>query len=296
MIILLADDKKNSDEDGSASPKKRGRQSATRVPGEAASRKRTRRPPVIRTQANTDSISKAAGCGAERLGSMTAKGVYHRSLLGLSVPQGSVGLLTQEQPSWIVGRVQVETGRDMGSSAQQQIVLQENAEDVDDLRKIPRTLTERHRSMLLTTQAERERGGVRTIKCKLCPDVPFSSWAMFRRHCKECEMHPVELRYCSCGDYYARSDSGNRHQNSKEDACRKTSHEKVMEKKEKIGRLFKAFEARLAQCLDSREKIEHTFSQAATRLLAKICDNTSKKVPNMEEISFEGTWADGLCQ
>ena len=218
-------------------------------------------------------------------------------MLGLSVPQGSVGLLTQEQPSWIVGREQVVTGRDMGSSAEQQIVFQENTEDVDDLREIPGTLTERHRSMLLTTQAERERGGVRTIKCKLCPDAQFGSWATFRRHCKECEMHPVELYYCdSCGDYYARLDSRNRHQTSKEDACRDTSHADAMKKKKKVGRLFKAFEARLMHCLETGEEIKPTFSEAATRLLNEICDSTSKKALNKEEISFEGTWAAGQCK
>ena len=296
MIVLLVDDK-NSDDYEPGGPRKRGKPSATRALGIVESTKGTRRSSRTRAQQNIKSKSKAAGRGAERLASTTARGVYPRSPLGLSVSRGSMGALGHGQPSWVVGREQVETGRDMGSSAQQQIVSQENAEDVDDLREISRTLTERHRSMLLTTQAERERGGVRSIKCKLCPDVPFSSWATFRRHCKECEMHPVEPLYCDwCGDYYARGDSKKRHQNSKEDACRTTSHDKVMEKREKVGRLFKAFEARLAQCLESREKIEPTFSQAATRLLANICDDTSKKVTNKEEISFEGTWADGLCQ
>ena len=287
----------NSDEDGSASPKKRGRPSPTWVPGEAASRKRTRRPPVTRTQAKFNGTSKAAGHGAERLESMTAQGVYHQSLLGLSVPQGSVGLLVQEQPSWVEGRVQVNMRREIGSSAPQQIVVQENAEDGEDLHEIPRTLTERHRSMLLTTQAERELGGVRIIKCKLCPDAQFGTWATFRRHCKECEMHPLELHYCDwCGDYFARADSRKRHQDSKEDACRKMSHDDAMQKKEEVGRLFKAFEAELKHCLESGEAIEPTFSEAAIRMLTETCDNTSKRVPNKEEISFEGTWAAGLCK
>ena len=275
----------------------------TWVPGEAASRKRTRRPPGTMTQSKINGISEAAGRGAERLESTTARGVYHRSLLGLSVPQGSVGLLTHEQPSWIVGREQVETRGEMGSPAQQQIVLPENAEDGEDLRAIPGTLTERHRSMLLTTQAERERGRVRIIKCKLCPgEEGFGSWATFRRHCKECETHPVEPHYCDwCGDYFARRDSKLRHQRSKEAACRETSNAVLTEKKEKVDRLFKAFEARLTQCLESGEEIKPTFSKAASRLLASICnktsDKTSKRVANEEEeISFEGTWADGLCQ
>ena len=154
----------------------------TRVPGEAASTKRTRRPRVIRTQQRTNRTFKAAERGAERIAFTTARGLYHRSLLGLSVPQGSVGLLTQEQPSWVEEREQVDTRRDMGSSVPQQIAVQGNTEDGEGLREIPGTLTERHRYMLLTTQAERERGGVRTIKCKLCPDAQFGSWATFWRH------------------------------------------------------------------------------------------------------------------
>ena len=298
MIGLLADDK-NSDEDRSSgpNPNKRVRSNGAGVLGGAKSTKRTRRPPVTRTQANFKNASKTTRRGAERLVSTTARGVHHRSLLGLSVPQGSVSLLVQEQPSLIEEREQVETGRDMGSSAQQQIVLQDNAEHGEDLRKIPGKLTKRHRSMLLTTQAERERGGVRAIKCKLCPDAQFGSWATFRRHCKDCETHPLELHYCDlCGDYFARLDSRNRHQITKEEACRKTSHDDAKQKKEKVGRLFKAFGARLTHCLESGEGIWPTFSEAASRTLADTCDNTSKQVPNQEEISFEGTWAAGLCQ
>ena len=298
IVILLANDEKNSDEAECASPKKRGR--LTRVLGEAASRKRTRRPPVTRTQSSFNDISKAAGRGAERLASTTAPGVCHQSLLGLSVPQGSVGLLAQEQPSWIVGRVQVETRRETGSEAPQKFVVQENTEDGEDLREIPGALTKRERSMLLTTQAERERGGVRIIKCNLCPNAKFGSWETFRRHCKECEKHPVELQYCDrCGDYFARSDSKNRHENTKEEAylqaCRDTLPHVAKMKKEKIGLLFKAFDARLSHCLEGGEEIWPMFSEAASRLLTNICGKTSKKVSNKEQTSFEGTWAAGLC-
>ena len=214
-----------------------------------------------------------------------------------------MGLLSQEQPSWIEERVQEETRREMGSSAPQQVVVQENTEDEEAFREIPQALTERQRSMLLMTQAERERGGVRTIKCKLCPGVPFSSWATFRRHCKECEKHPLEPLYCDfCNDPFARPDSKTRHENTKEmshfQACRNTSPHLAKVKKEKIDRLFKAFDARLTQCLEGGEELWPMFSEAASRLLKNICGNTSKKVLNkeeLEEISYEGTWAAGLC-
>ena len=301
IVILLANNKKNSDEADYTGPKRRGRLGPTGVIGEAASRKRTRRPRDTRTQTSINTISKAVGRGVERLASTTARGVCYQSLLGLSVPQGSVGLLAQEQPSWIEERVQVETRREMGSSAPQRVVVQENTEDNGEaLREIPGVLTQRERSMLLTTQAERERGGVRIIKCNLCPNAKFGSWETFRRHCKECEKHPVELHYCDrCGDYFARSDSKNRHENTKEEAylqaCHKTPPHVAKMKKEKIGLLFKAFDARLSHCLEGGEEIWPMFSEAASRLLTNICGNTSKKVSNKEQTSFEGTWAAGLC-
>ena len=300
IVILLVNDKKNSDEAESAGPTKRGRLSPTWVVGEATSRKRTRRLPSTKAQTRFNVISKAAGRGAERLAFTTAQGLCHQSLLGLSVPQGSVGLLAQGQPSWIEERVQVETRREMGSSAPQQVVVQESTEDEEDLREIPGALTERERSMLLTTQAERERGGVKIIKCNLCPNAKFGSWETFRRHCKECEKHPVELHYCDrCGDYFARSDSKNRHENTKEEAylqaCHKTPPHVAKMKKEKIGLLFKAFDARLSHCLEGGEEIWPMFSEAASRLLTNICGKTSKKVSNKEQTSFEGTWAAGLC-
>ena len=104
-----------------------------------ASTKRARRPPTTRIQQDINDTSKAAGRGAERLGSTTTRGVYHQSLLGHSVPQGSVGLHEQELLAWNEVRVQVDRLRNMGSSAMQQSVLQENTEDEEDLREIPST-------------------------------------------------------------------------------------------------------------------------------------------------------------
>jgi hypothetical protein len=61
--------------------------------------------------------------------------------------------------------------------------------------------------MLQTTQADRERdpGAVSVIQCRLCPKTQFGTWVTFQRHCKSCEKHPSELRFCSkCGDYFGK--------------------------------------------------------------------------------------------
>jgi hypothetical protein len=292
LVVSPADDK-NSDENESGGPKKRGRPSTTRVPWGAGSSKKTRRSPATRTQQSINDISKAVGRGAERLGSTTVGGVYHRSMPGLRVPQGSVGALEQEQPSWIVGREVMETRRDTGSSGPQQIVLPENTEDEEDLKEIPANLSERERLMLQMTPAEKERGAVRVIKCKLCPKARLSSWVIFERHCKSWEKHPSEIRFCAnCGDYFARSDSGKRHKEKRhQEACHKTSQDEAKKKRENVERIFYAFDAALTFCLKNGLEIGPRFSD----VVGKTLENTSKKVSKTEEILWKGdSWATGL--
>ena len=162
--LSQADDE-DSEENG-PDLQKRARPTTTRVTGRARSTKRTRRSPVTRTQQHINNKSKTARRGAERPASTTVQGLYHRSLPGLSVSQGSVGVPEQGQPSWMKEReVEVETWYDAGSSAQQQIVLQtaKNVED-GDLHEIPGNLSARQRLMLQMSQAEEECGVVRLIK------------------------------------------------------------------------------------------------------------------------------------
>ncbi|KAF8272235.1 hypothetical protein EI94DRAFT_1718792 [Lactarius quietus] len=208
------------------------------------------------TQQATNCKSKAAGRGAGRLASTTAR----------DVSQGSMGALVQAQPSWIEER-EVEMRHDTGSAAPQQIVPQsaENAED---------------RSMLQTTQADEERGAVRHIKCKLCPTARFGQWETYKRHCKTCEKHPAELRFCPrCGDYFARPDSGKRHNRDK-----KHQEPEAMEKRQKVERLLREFEARL-------EYYRTPFLDIVNKKLT----NTSKKISKHESTWSEGdSWAAGL--
>ncbi|KAH8990861.1 hypothetical protein EDB92DRAFT_1863619 [Lactarius akahatsu] len=282
---------RESDESGSGSPKKRGKPSTTRLLGGAGSTKRTRRSPATRTRQLTNHKSKAAGRGAEMLVSTTVQGLYHQSLPGLSVPQGSMGALFQEQPSWIEEREQVEPRHDSGSSVPFRGV--ENAEDGEVLRKIPTNLTERERLMLQTTQADEERGAVRYIMCRVCSDRCFPKWATFQRHCKSCEKHPSELKFCpKCGDYFGRQDSETRHKDKRhQGACLSTSQDEAREKEQKATRILEAFEARLQRCLRSGEDPGPRFSEVMSRKLM----NTSKKV-SKAETSLEGeSWATGLC-
>ncbi|KAH9055712.1 hypothetical protein EDB87DRAFT_1834024 [Lactarius vividus] len=273
-IHLPSADDKNSGERELGGPKKKGKH-PTRDP------------------TNFNNISKAARRGAERLASTTARGLYHRSLLGLSVEQGSVRALEQEQPSWIEEREQMEAPYDVGNSVPLQSV--ENPRDRENLHQIPERLTERERSMLQTTQADEERGAVRVIKCRVCPERKFGGWPTFWRHCNSCEKHPSahKLKFCSkCGDYFGRLDSEVRHKDKKyQGACLSTSQDEARQKKQKVERLLEAFEARLKHCLRTGDQIRPLFSDVVTKKLT----NTSKKVSKAEDTWVEGnSWADGL--
>ncbi|KAH8978771.1 hypothetical protein EDB92DRAFT_528558 [Lactarius akahatsu] len=184
----------------------------------------------------------------------------------------------------------MEARYDVGSSVPLQSV--ENARD-GTLYKIPGKLTERERLMLQTTQADEERGAVRDIKCRICPEREFGGWATFRRHCNSCEKHPSALKFCSkCGDYFGRPDSEDRHKGKKyQGACLSTSQDEAKQKKQKVERLLEAFEARLKHCLRTGEDIRPLFSDVVTKKLT----NTSKKASKREETWVEGnSWADGL--
>jgi hypothetical protein len=292
-VVSLADDKSSGDNDEPGGPKKRGRPSTSRVPGGAQSTKRTCRSPAMRTRKTINDISKAAGHGAKRLVSTTAQGVYHRPFSGLRVPQGSVGALEPEQPSWVVGREVVETRRDTGSAGPQQIVLQENAEDEEELHEVPGHLTERERLMLQMTQAEKEHGAVRVIKCKLCPDArPFGTWVTFVRHCKSCEEHPSELEYCpTCGDYFGRTDSIDRHKKKRyQAACLGTKQYEAEEKKKRFERHLNAFNERLTDRLKNGKEFKSSFSKVMTKKLS----NTSKKISKTDIPLEDDSWAEGL--
>ena len=65
----------------------------------------------------------------------------------------------------------VQAQHDTGSVGPQQIVLRENAEDEEEFQEIPGHLSEREQLTLQMSKAEKERGTIRVIECKLCPQA-----------------------------------------------------------------------------------------------------------------------------
>ncbi|KAH8997879.1 hypothetical protein EDB86DRAFT_2828724 [Lactarius hatsudake] len=242
----------------------------------AGSTKRARRIPAIGTQIGINSKSKAVERGAGRLASTTARGVYHRSLLGPSVPQGSVGALVQGQPSWTEEREQEETRHDTGSSWAQQIDPEnpEIAEAPEGLHHaIPKSLTTWQRLLLQTTQADVEHRAVSVIKCRLCPTEKFKNWACFFRHCRDSEEHPAEIKCCErCGIYFGRRDSMKRHNDSATKACCGTTPDEAAWRKYKAKQLLAAFLARAEYCLRTGEELGPTFAAIARAELPNHVD------------------------
>jgi hypothetical protein len=249
----------------------------------AGTTKRPRRAPAVRTQLRSNSKSKAAGRGAGRLASTTAQGVYHQSLLGPSVPQGSVGALAQGRPSWTEEREQGET-RDTGSILPQRSA--QHPEITEDLEDIPKTLTTWQMLLLQTTQADVERGAVSVIRCRLCPAERFKTWACFCRHCRDCEEHPAQIQCCKrCGIYFGRQDSMKRHYESATKACRKTLAAEAVRRKYKAAQLLTTFQARVEYCQRTGEVLGPNFAERAREELP--CK--SKKVISSRKRKLEGT-------
>jgi hypothetical protein len=229
------------DDDSSSreSPQKRGNSTTDGVLEAAWSAKRARRTPATKTQPKINRKSKAVGCGAGRFASTTARGVYHRSSLGPSVPQGSMG----------AGTTVMDRGerRRKRSTMQAAALCQEISEDIH---AIPKTLTAWQWLLLQTTQADVERGAVSVMKCRLCPTERFKTWACFSRHCRDREEHPAKVKCCErCGIYFRRQDSMKRHNDSATKVCCVTTPAEVTWRKHKAEQLLADFQAMVEYCL-----------------------------------------------
>lgn len=87
---------------------------------------------------------------------------------------------------------------------QQQIYSVDDSKFVAADRKlfyIQRKLSGRHQVLLEATSADRARGALRALKCRLCPSA-----------CNTMEAHPLEISFFDrYGDFFARRDSLERH-------------------------------------------------------------------------------------
>lgn len=250
-------------------PHKRVRGSSDGVLEAVRSDVRTGHKPEIRIPQEKNSRSKEAGHGAELLVTPIAQGMYHPSSLGPDFQQGwAVTTAQGQQLPWSQERVG-EALHHVDSTVQQQ------AEN--NLIRFPQNFDEGYRALLAATETDRENQAVPEIRCRLCHNTGFSTWADFKRHCETTEAHPLKITFCDyCGDFFARGDSLNRHRKKPPVECLVITKDIAEGKRRETERVHKDFMERLVRSLVTGEEIGMPFTQIIKNMYPK----SSKKRTN----------------
>jgi hypothetical protein len=219
---------------------------------------------VVRTpKPKINSKPKEAGRGAEKLRIPDSQGIHHRSLLGPSLQQGWAVEAADGQLIWVEGSVEEMTHR-TDSTVQQQGCFE-----------IPRDFKTGYRALLVATQDDWARGAVREIKCRLCPKAKFKKWGEYRRHCDCIESHPLSIYFCEdCGDYFARSDSCQRHCKNRPPECLQVSPERADAKRRATQRAHDEFIGRLEGYLTTGEE---DIGMSFTEIIKDMYPDSTKK-------------------
>jgi hypothetical protein len=230
--------------------------------------------PATRSLTRIGWNSEAAGSGAGMLAAPNAHEVSPQLLPGSCAQEVLVWANVQRQLSWIE-ESEGEAIQHYASNVLQQKVLSRNAKNEERGHfKIPKRLSQRHRGLLGATSEDLARGTVRELKCQLCPSAGFSNWEDFRRHCNFMEAHPLKILFCRhCGDFFARSDSLERHQKNRPPECHDVTPAEAEVKRMETKRVHEAFKKRLEQCLETDERIGTPFAQ----IIKAMYPNSSKR-------------------
>jgi hypothetical protein len=217
--------------------------------------------------------------GAERLATPYSHGFHHRSLLGPSLQQGWAEEAADGQLIWVEGSVE-EMARRTDSTVQQQ--QQQQEQEQEEGFEIPKDLRTGYRGLLVATQADWTRGAVREIKCRLCPDAEFKKWGEFKRHCECTETHPLTIYFCEyCGDYFARSDSCQRHCENRPPGCLRATPDEADAKRTATQREHDEFIRRLEGYLTTGEEdIGVSFSKTIKDMYPK---SSKKRIRGSKE-------------
>jgi hypothetical protein len=246
----------------------------------ARSATRTRHKPTARIpKQRSDNEPKQPVRGAERLATPDSQGFHHRSLLGPNLQQGWAVEAADGQLIWVEGSVE-EMAHRTDSAVQQQ---QQQQEDVQqECFEIPKDLKTGYLALLVATQADWARGAVREIKCRLCPDAKFNKWGGFKRHCECTETHPLAIYFCEhCGDYFARSDSRQRHCENRPAECLRVTPEKADTKRRATQTEHDDFIRRLEGYLATGEEdIRMSFSKTMKDMYP---DSSKKRIRGSRE-------------
>ena len=228
---------------------------------------RTCHKPETRIPESRNGISKEAGHGAELLMAPNAQGMYHHSSLGPSFQQDWVETTVQgQQPPWVEERVEEEVLHRIGS-----IILQQAEEEPIQM---SREFGKGYKTLLSATETEWEHKAVSKIRYRLCPKAEFRAWGNFKRHCDMAEAHPLKISFCEdCGDFFARSDSLERHRKSPPDECLNVAPERAEVKRQETERVHKEFMETLERSMGTGEEIGMPFAQ----IIKSMFPESSKK-------------------
>jgi hypothetical protein len=242
----------------------------------ARSAPRTRHKSVARIpKTKMNSEPKEAGRGAERLAIPDLQGIHHRSPLGPSLQQGWAEEAVDGQLIWVEGSVK-EVVQGINSTVPQQ------QQEEEKYFEIPKDFKTGYQALLVATQADWARGAVRQIKCRLCPDAKFKKWGEFKRHCDSMETHPLTIYFCEhCGDYFARSDSCQRHCENRPAECLRVTPEKADAKRKATQREHDEFIRKLEGYLTTGEEdIGMSFSKTIKDMYP---DSSKKRIRGSRE-------------
>ena len=159
---------------------------------------------------------------------------------------------------WVEGSVQEESEQQQQQEQQQQ--------EVAKYFKFLKRFKMGWEALLAATKADRERGSVREIKFRCCPDMMFKTWDDYKRHCDTSENHPLTIDFCDfCRDFFARTDSLKRHREHPPAECLSVTRSKADEARRETQRIHDEFVARLQKFLRTGEEyVEAPFSQIIT--------------------------------
>jgi hypothetical protein len=196
-----------------------------------------------------------------------------------------MGAIVQEEQSWVEGSVEGATGHYVDSVVPQQDNTAYYAEASQPQEAggssvfyIPRSLDARQRALLKANSDEWARGTVRVIKCRLCPEARLKDFEVFKRHCNTVEAHPVSISYCEhCGDFFARTDSLDRHKDKRPAECHDVSQAKADTKRLETDRVLREFEKRLMYCLKNDEDIGKPFADIIKEMYPKSSKKGSRQ-------------------
>lgn len=244
----------------------------------AGSTSRVRQKLATRTPVQINSKSKALGCEVETFAAPDTQEVYYQFLPGPSVQAELMATTVQAQQPWVEGSEQGTAWHNASSVMQQHEVDGEREDAERDRFRIPKRLSQRHTGLLEATSDNWERGTIRELKCRLCPGAAFGNWEDFKRHCDLMEAHPLKISFCSfCGDFFARTDSLERHCKSRPPQCLNVTPEEAETKRGMTEQVHKEFQERLEHCLETGEDIGISFAQMIKDMYPKSSKRGSRQ-------------------